>query len=106
MSSTRLSSCAEPLAGIISHLSRSYFKRATGDHVIKAKSASDWTNAIEESSVTVLLVTDDDAHDGTVQVRPPPPTPPPPPGPLPYPLPSILPAFSGVCSVLSLLETV
>jgi hypothetical protein len=48
----------------------SYFKRATGDHVVKASSASDWTKAMEEFPITVLVLTDDDSQDGTIQVLP------------------------------------
>ena len=46
----------------------SYFKRATGDHVVTATSPSDWAKTIEEFPISVLFVTDDAAHSGIVQV--------------------------------------
>ena len=46
----------------------SYFKRATGDHVVTATSPSDWAKTIEEFPISVLFVTDGAAHSGIVQV--------------------------------------
>jgi hypothetical protein len=54
--------------GVSPHSLRSYFKRATGDHVVKATSASDWAKSMEEFPISVLVVTDDDSQDGTIQV--------------------------------------
>jgi hypothetical protein len=46
-----------------------YFKRATGDHVIKATSASDWQSNMEEFPVSVLFVAGDaEEQSNIVQV--------------------------------------
>ena len=46
-----------------------YFKRATGDHVIKATSASDWQSNLEEFPVSVLFVAGDaEEQSNIVQV--------------------------------------
>jgi hypothetical protein len=52
----------------ILHFKSRYFKRATGDHVVKTHSSSDWNKMTEEFPVSVLFITSDDSHDSIVQV--------------------------------------